>query len=250
MPGIESKFEVLTLTPYCFAKPLMTFGFMYSVQLKISRSPSIFGLTTAWATGCGALCGPTPQPAPSSAPAARPGAAAEEVAPAHAVRSHLPPRVSNAAASVPSSARETIRDQPARARQLHRGVVDQHAQADAVDRRDQPLHDGRRSRPRGTRRRRCPPRPPPRSTRRSARRAARRPRAAPAVALPGPTARARAATRGRPCPGTGATGRSSSRASARRSSPRRRRTSCGRRRAARTSARAPRSSSASRVAKW
>ena len=34
MPCIESKFDSRTLTPYCFSNALISFGSMYSDQLK------------------------------------------------------------------------------------------------------------------------------------------------------------------------------------------------------------------------
>ncbi len=225
----------------------MTFGFMYSVQLKISRSPSIFGRDHLLRDLLGRAL--RPDAAARGDRAGRDaGAAEQELAPAHhvahAVRCRTPPGARRA------------RRRAARRRAGAR------ARAPSPDRRRARAARRRRSTRRGAGRRR------------RASRALNSPAAIPASTTscdPGVVARVEPGgdrSQLRPARGLApqlqpqpplaiAHARERQRLvdhpaelPRRRSSPRRRRSSCGSRRAARTSARAPPTSSASRVAKW
>ena len=251
MPGIESKLDERTLTPYCFSKPLIRAGSMYSVQLKISRSPSILAGTTFVTAFSDAFSWPTPQPVPSSeAPSASPAPPCRnsrlrialsitfpqsDRMPARRCRAPPPARRRSARAHGPASSPDRRRARAGRARRSRRSAAasrraaSRGAELAALDALLDRLGDPgvvALVQPRRDRAQLLP-----------ARRPAPQLQPQPPLAVAEPRR-------------TGATGRSSSRAAAPRSSPRSRRASCGGCRAARTSARAPRASSASRVSKW
>src|SRR5215208_1892268 len=117
---------------------------MYSVQLKISRSPSIFAGTTFVTDFLSAFCSPTPQPAPNSdAPSARPAPPwmnSRLRSPSSIVS---PNRVESPLVHSQLGS-ERADDQHARPLPRHRRVINQHPDAVSVDRRDQPLRNNAR----------------------------------------------------------------------------------------------------------
>ena len=125
MPCIESKFDSRTLTPYCFSNALISFGSMYSDQLKYTRSPSGSALTTF---SVGAL--------------AAPPRAGRRRSPRHAqrrARARRPPRSSSRRApSDPSSCCHSPRS-PAR-RQCRRTTSGRHGGIAQRELDREPIH--------------------------------------------------------------------------------------------------------------